>query len=510
MRRLLAAAIASVLLTVVVQASGPVTHAGAATQIDGAGSTWSQIAVDQWRSDVARNGLSINYQGAGSSAGRQFYIQNQVDFAVSEIPFQPASYDRLGNKLYDEIAQAAGRPYAYLPIVAGGTSFMYHLDLNGKRVTDLHLSGPTLAKIFTGVIKNWNDPAITADDGRTFPSIPMLPIVRSDGSGTSAQFSRYIATMFPEIWNPFCSQMNLPAPCGLTSLWPYFPGSQAQSGSDGVANFVAAPYNNGAVTYVEYGYALERSFPVVSVLNQAGYFVQPTAENVAIALTRARINQDRTQVLDDVYRNPAPSAYPVSSYSYMIVPTSTAGRMTADKGATLGQFILYFLCTGQQKAKPLGYSPLPKNLVQFGFDAESLIPGAPAPPPINSCASPTITGGFGFDLNIVPPASAKKGAPRTGTGAAARTGTGSTGSGATGSQAAAATDAAATDPNAGADGTTDASGASRQAALASAVAVNTSGSSNSVPLGIYVAVAIVALLAIFVPPAVFMLVRRRE
>jgi hypothetical protein len=285
-----------------------------------------------------------------------------------------------------------------------------------------------------------------------------------------------------------------------------------------VANFVAAPYNNGAITYVEYGYALERSFPVASVLNQAGYFVQPTAENVAVALTRARINPDRTQVLDDVYRNPYPAGYPVSSYSYMIVPTSTAAPFTADKGATLGQFILYFLCTGQQKAKPLGYSPLPKNLVQFGFDAESQIPGAPPPPPINSCANPTITGGFGIpNLDVVPPGATKKGQPRaggTGGGGGGSGGAngGANGGGGGGSQAVAATDTgAAVDPNATGDpNATDSTGATRQAALASAVSVNTSGKSNSVPIAIYIAVGIVALLAIFVPPAIFTLVRRRE
>jgi len=134
-------------LMTLVTAAAP---AHAATAIDGAGSTWSQIAVDQWRADVARNGLSVNYQGVGSSAGRQFYIQKQVDFAVSEILFQPASYDRTGTKLYDKVAAAAARPYAYMPIVAGGTSFMYHLDIGGQRITDLKLSGTTIAKIFTG------------------------------------------------------------------------------------------------------------------------------------------------------------------------------------------------------------------------------------------------------------------------------------------------------------------------------------------------------------------------
>jgi phosphate transport system substrate-binding protein len=517
MRRLFAAAIASMFVVAAVQA--PITHAGAATQIDGAGSTWSSIAVDQWRADVAKNGLSINYNAAGSSTGRQLYIQNLVEFAVSEIPFQPASFDRQGNKLYDETAGAAGRPYAYMPIVAGGTSFMYHLEVNGKRIDDVHLSGRTIAKIFTGVIKNWNDPAITADDGRTFPSLPMLPVVRSDGSGTSAQFSLYISKMFPDVWNPFCAQMNVPAPCGLTSLWPYFQGSQAQSGSDGVANFVAAPYNNGSITYVEYGYALVRSFPVVSVQNQAGFFVQPTAENVAIALLNARINPDRTQVLDDVYLNPRPSAYPVSSYSYMIVPTSTAGRMTADKGQTLGQFIQYFLCTGQRKAKLLGYSPLPPNLVRYGWDAEALIPGAPAPPAGDptaaTCSNPTVTHEFGFDPAVTPPAGAKP-RPRAGTvggpGGTSGGSTGGGGGGGVGSQAVVPTDAGAvTDPNTTADpAATDGTGVTRQASYASAVAVNTSGKSDSVPLAIYIAVGIVVLLAIFVPPAIFTLVRRRE
>jgi phosphate transport system substrate-binding protein len=513
MRRLVTALIASTFLSAIVLVAGPIAPAGAASQVIGAGSTWSEIAVQQWRADVAKNGLAVKYQGGGSSAGRQFYIQKQVDFAVSEIPFQPASFDRTGQKLYDEIASAADRPYAYLPIVAGGTSFMYHLDVNGKRITDLHLSGRTIGKIFTGAIKNWNHPDIQADDGRTFPSIPILPIVRADGSGTSAQFSRYLATLYPDVWNPFCNQQNLPKPCGLTSLWPYFAGSQAQSGSDGVANFVAAPYNNGSITYVEYGYALERSFPVVSVKNQAGFYVQPTAENVAIALLNARINPDRTQVLDDVYRNPRPNSYPVSSYSYMIVPTSTAAPFSADKGATLGQFILYFLCTGQQKAKALGYSPLPANLVRFGWDAEALIPGAPAPPagPATgaNCPNPAVTGQFGFNPNGTPPAGAGQRA-RSGSTAARSA---SSGGGATtasgGSQAAAAADAAA-DPYANGDAAVDGTAAGRQAALASAVSVNTSGRSNSVPTAVYAAVAIVLLLAVFVPPAVFGLVRKRE
>jgi phosphate transport system substrate-binding protein len=498
-------ALAALLLFPLVALGTGVQPAHAATQIDGAGSTWSQIAVDQWRADVARNGLSVNFQGVGSSAGRQFYIQSQVDFAISEIPFQPASYDRTGAKLYDEVAAAAKRPYAYMPIVAGGTSLMYHLDVGGRRITDLRLSGTTIAKIFTGAITNWADPAIAADDGRHFPSLSITPVVRSDGSGTSAQFSAYMASMFPSIWNPFCSKaLNLPSPCPATSLYPYFRNSRAQSGSDGVANFVAEPFNNGAISYVEYGYALNRSFPVVSVLNQAGYFVQPTAENVAVALGRARINTDRTQNLHDVYTNPDPRAYPVSSYSYMIVPTSTTAPFTADKGATLGRFILYFLCTGQQKAKQLGYSPLPPNLVQFGFDAEKLIPGAPAPPPLSQCANPTITGGFTTANAPPPPASAKFGSPRSsadGSPSARRY-----------AVAPAGTDASTTNSAKGGKNKRKAAGDNSGSVdqTISAVPVATTGPEDDVPIVVYAAVAAVIFLLMFGPPLVFLVFRRRE
>ena len=250
---------------------------------------------------------------------------------------------------------------------------MYHIDVNGSRVTNLRLSPTTVAKIFTGVITNWNDPAITADNGgRQFPSLPIKPVIRSDGSGTTAQFTAFMASQTPSIWNAFCQKVGISLnPCPATSLYPPFDGSVAQQLSDGVATFVSAPYNNGAITYVEYGYAKQRDFPVASLLNKAGYYTQPTPLNVAIALTGAKIHSDFTQDLSGVYVNADPRTYPMSSYSYLIVPKTTAAGFTADKGKTLGAFILYVVCAGQTKAAQLGYSPLPKNLVSFAFAPRS-------------------------------------------------------------------------------------------------------------------------------------------
>jgi phosphate transport system substrate-binding protein len=396
----------------------PVTPTLASDPVSGGGSTWSQVALEQWRGDVARQGLTINYQGVGSTTGRQQYSQGSFDFAVSEIPFQtkyctnPADPSTCTDEV--DATDLKSHPYTYMPIVAGGTSIMYHLSINGTLFTGLRLSPATLAGIFTGVITNWADPAIATDNpGQVLPHLSIIPVVRSDGSGTTAQFTAFMAAVTPAAWNKFCQSQSLSAsPCPPTSQFPT-PGSpfQAYQGSDGVANFVAAPYNNGSITYAETAYALQRGYPVASLLNTAGYYTQPTALNVAVALTKVSLNADKTQNLGAVYTNPDPRTYPMSSYSYMILPTSTNSPMNASKVQTLAQFVYYFLCTGQQKAIPLGYSPLPPNLVQIGFAAVGQMPGAPAAPALSQCANPTITGAFNLNSAPPPPPTAKKGVP---------------------------------------------------------------------------------------------------
>jgi ABC-type phosphate transport system substrate-binding protein len=510
----------------------PATPASAAVSVYGSGSTWSQIAIDQWRADVAKFGLSINYQGNGSTTGRLNYIDGITDFGASEIPFQPASLDRNGQTVYSEIDQAAKRPYAYLPDVAGGTSLLYHLDINGSRITNLRLSGETIAKIFTGGITNWDDPAITHDYGHQLPNMPITVVLRSDGSGTSAQLSLYFKTMYPSIWNAFCQKYaNIPPPCPEQSLYPYFPGSQNASLSDGVANYVVAPYGNGAITYVEYGYAVEHRFPVVSVLNAAGYYTQPTAQNVAIALTAARIHPDFTQDLSGVYTNPLPSTYPISSYSYMIVPRTLYSpgpeKFTTATGNALGQFINYVVCTGQQKAAILGYSPLPKNLVQFAFQAEQLIPGAPKPPALtpSACDNPTITNQFTVDQNAAPPASAKVGsAPPPissgGGGGSAPAGSFTQGNSSGGNSSGGGT-SATTLPTASATklaggkvatssaGTSNGQNSTQTTGLADQP-ISVSKGSDGVPLAVYVLVGTLMLLAVFAPPTIGILAKRKR
>ena len=332
-------------------------------QIEGTGSTWSELIVQQWIADVDANGMKVVYTGGGSSKGRKDFAQSSTDFAISEIPYQ--GVDEQGNA-----DTSNGREYAYLPIVAGGTAFTYQLKIGDKLVRNLRLSGETITKIFTNVITNWNDPAITADNnGRAFPSLPITPVVRSDGSGTTAQFTTWMDKEYPSEWRAFYGK------AGLTSYYPRKGRAIGQAGSDQVMNTIAGFAGNGTIGYVEYAYPVNKDYPVVKVLNKGGFYVEPTQYNVAVALTKAKINQDPssplflTQILDDVYRNADPRAYPISSYSYMVIPTGASDqRMTTAKRQTLGDFMYYSLCAGQTKAGPYGYSPLPLNLVQAGFE----------------------------------------------------------------------------------------------------------------------------------------------
>ncbi|MCX6421085.1 MAG: substrate-binding domain-containing protein, partial [Actinobacteria bacterium] len=167
--------IAAWLVSVVVVAAGLLAAGPAQAEsyvpVSGAGSTWSQNAVDQWRRNVNQYGLTVNFAGTGSSDGRQKFKDGNVDFAVSEIPYGITDE---GTGISDP---PPTRPFAYMPIVAGGTSFMYNLTIGGNRVTMLRLSGETIAKIFTGVITTWNDAAIKADNPGLAQYLPALKIV---------------------------------------------------------------------------------------------------------------------------------------------------------------------------------------------------------------------------------------------------------------------------------------------------------------------------------------------
>ena len=206
-------------------------------------------------------------------------------------------------------------------------------------------------------------------------------------------------SQYPSIWNAFCNTSGRAPVCGPTSFYPTVTGMIAESGDLGVSAYVSANYAAGSIGYVNYSYALNAKFPVAQMLNTAGYYTEPTPQNVAVSLLQAQIetaNTDPsvylTENLQNVWTDPDPRTYPLSSYSYLILPITTQGNFTAEKGKTLAAFSYYAMCQGQQSSASLGYSPMPINLVQASFAQIAKIPGAQVQNiNIQSCNNPTFT-----------------------------------------------------------------------------------------------------------------------
>ncbi len=495
-------------LVVIAVVVGAATPAGAVSYVpvSGEGSSWSAGALDQWIADVHADGIQINFTANGSTAGREDFISGQTDFAASDIPFQTDPGDGSAPE------HPAAGSYAYMPITAGGTVFMYNLTINGQRVTNLRLSPVNIFKIFTGVITNWDDPALAADNpGLKLPDQSIVPVVRSDGSGTSYELSEWMISQDPALWSAYCAKSGRAPACGATSFYPTTGNMIAQNGDLGVASYVSQAFAAGSIGYVNYYYALSTHFPVAQVLNAAGYYTEPTPQNVAVSLLQDQVDTTDvndpalylTQKLQGVYTDPDPRTYPFSSYGYLILPTTVGNGFSTAKGATLAAFADYAMCQGQQQSAALGYSPMPINLVEAAFTQIAKIPGADVQNiNIQSCDNPTFTPsgqnllaldapyppacdkqgptqctyGTGGAASISTPdsgspaaaAGSSSGSPSTGSGSGAAKGssTGGGGSSGTGSGS-----SVVCDPTTGACTTTSGSGSSDDASSASPTAL---------------------------------------
>jgi phosphate transport system substrate-binding protein len=283
------------------------------------------------------------------------------------------------------------------------------------------------------------------------------------------------------------------------------------------------------------------------VLNSAGYYTEPTAQNVAVSLLKAQIDMNKsdplylTQDLSQVYTDPDPRTYELSSYSYMILPTDTSFGLTNAKGLTLGAFGSYLLCQGQQQVDALGYSALPINLVEAGYQQLQKIPGNQVPTAtaaqIQGCNNPTFsTNGTNTlaDTDPNPPACDKQGSTQctTGTGGAAKTSTpvkasaqgnqASNGVSSThgSSSASASTSAAAgsngasqgCDPDSGACGVgTDAAGTAGGPPTVNGVAVSAAvGLGNSFQVALMVLAGALLVCLVLIPPLIVQAGRRRQ
>jgi phosphate transport system substrate-binding protein len=323
------------------------TSTGASGTISGAGSTFAAPVYQQWASSLSP--LTVNYQAVGSGAGITALESKTVDFGASDPPLKPA----------DEAAIAKnGSPAVQIPMFLGAITVSYNLP--GVK-TGLKLDGKTIADIFLGKVKTWNDAEITAlNPGITLPSTAITVIHRSDSSGTTAGFTGFLTAVDPE-WSTKVGE-------GKTVPWPTGTGAK---GNAGVAGAVAQTV--GAVGYVEQAYALQHNFTVAAVKNKAGAFVEPTLASASAAAADVKVPAN----LGIKIKNPGGSAsYPITSQTFIIVnkdlcKAGTPGGEAAAKGVV--QFITYGLGQGQSILSQADYAALPPAILAKSKEAAAAL-----------------------------------------------------------------------------------------------------------------------------------------
>ena len=302
---------------------------GEQVSLTGAGATFPYPIYSKWFAEYGKlQPVRINYQSQGSGAGIRQITEGTVDFGASDAP------------MTDE--ELAKRPdILHVPTVLGSVTVAYNLP----GVPQLRLDGATLAGIFRGEVKRWNDPRIAAlNPGAALPATDILPVYRTDGSGTTYVFTDYLATVSPG-WLQGVGR-------GKSVRWPAGLGAK---GNEGVTGQVRQ--TPGAIGYVELAYAMQSGLPVAAVRNAAGAFVQPTTD--ATSAAAGEIGPLLAQHPDfrmSIVNAPGAAAYPISSFTYLLIPSHVE---ECGKARAMVEMVRWALAEGGQMARDLHYAPLP-------------------------------------------------------------------------------------------------------------------------------------------------------
>jgi phosphate transport system substrate-binding protein len=309
---------------------------GGKNSITAEGSTAQQNAIAEFNKVWGQTcpGKNLSYNPTGSGAGREQFIAGNVDFAGSDSALKD-----------EQVAAAAqrcdGNPAWNLPLVFGPIAMAYNIP----GVDKLVLNGDALAKIFQGQITKWNDPAVVAlNEGITLPDTTITPIFRSDSSGTTDNFQKYLEAASGGAWTK-----------GAGSEFQGGAGEGAQK-SAGVAQAVQA--TPGAIGYVEKGFADQAGIPYAQIDNGSGA-VELTDESAGKAIDAAKFaaeGNDLTLDLASLYGTKEPGAYPLVLATYEIVCSK---GYDADTAAAVKSFLTVAANAGQANLSPAGYVPLP-------------------------------------------------------------------------------------------------------------------------------------------------------
>jgi phosphate transport system substrate-binding protein len=317
--------------TVAVGASAATTKRSDVT-ITGAGSSFVFPLVSTWTPALgAAFGYSVTYGPVGSGAGIAAITNRTVDFGASDAPLTPDQF-------------TACKGCVQIPWALSATSVAYNIP--GAPV-HMHLNGAVISNIYLGKITNWNDPAIKAlNKGWSAPDLKITPVYRSDGSGTTFNFTDYLSTVSPE----FKSKVG-----NATAV--SFPTGVGARGSSGVAGVVKQ--TEGALTYVDVAYALSNKLKFAAIQNAAGKYTYPGLRAIAAAAATVKKVPAGNQLSIVQPPKSDPLAYPICTFTYVILPTSSP------KAADLRKLVFWALTQGQQSkyTAKLLFVPIPKPVL---------------------------------------------------------------------------------------------------------------------------------------------------
>ncbi|WP_126968387.1 phosphate ABC transporter substrate-binding protein PstS [Xanthomonas arboricola] len=314
-------------------AAGATAGDSKSAEISGAGASFIYPLVSKWSADYnAATGNKVNYQSIGSGGGIAQIKAGTVDFGSTDKPLDSAELQQAG---LGQFPSAIG---GVVPVV----------NLEGIAPGKLRLTGALLGDIFLGKVMMWNDAAIVAaNPGVTLPATKINLVHRSDGSGTTFNFSNYLSKVSPE-WKSKVGE-------GTSVQWP---GGVGGKGNEGVASYVQQI--KGSIGYVELAYALQNKMPYASLQNAAGQWVEPNAESFAAAAASAdwANAKDFNLVITNA---PGEKAWPITATNFMLMHKQP--KDAARSKATL-DFFKWALDNGQAQASELHYVPLPPELVK--------------------------------------------------------------------------------------------------------------------------------------------------
>ncbi|CAN5436407.1 phosphate ABC transporter substrate-binding protein PstS [soil metagenome] len=309
------------------------TLSSTAQNINGAGATFPYPIYSRWFSDYSKlhPDVHINYQSIGSGGGIRQVSEGTVDFGATDSPMS------------DDAIKNAKTKTMHIPTVLGAVVPVYNL----KGVTqDLNFSGDVIADIYLGKISKWSDPRIAKDNpGIKFPDNAILPVYRSDGSGTSFIFTDYLSKVSPEFKSKVGAAASVKWPTGI-----------GQKGNEGVAGMVRqAPNSFG---YVELIYARGNNMQFGAVKNASGKFVKASTDGVTAAAAAA----SKTMPADyrvSITNAPGADSYPISSFTWLLIPLKSNDPA---KAKALADFLGWMLDKGEAEATSMTYAPLPKQV----------------------------------------------------------------------------------------------------------------------------------------------------